>query len=258
MVLNLKLTQFIEGYGLLRKTCFLKKQQRKFDELHDEIKNIEEFLDNYDELNKDNKITKGQIKGIISKLKTKYKSLDKLECEEIYEIISDKYDQLSKKSRTEYPHKRSYVLPTSFGNVIRAFELYSYQVYGIDAIAVWTRIVQLAASDHKKSIEDAKSQVDFALNLFYISYFLLIEYIAMSLFTWTMPAKLVPFLLIFFVWAFYNIAIDSAKAWGEEVKAVFDLYRYNLLEKMGISGITKSSEKEKWEEINQLFLYWNK
>src|SRR5665647_3656619 len=53
MVLNLKLTQFIEGYGLLRKTCFLKKQQRKFDELHDEIKNNEEFLDNYDELNKD-------------------------------------------------------------------------------------------------------------------------------------------------------------------------------------------------------------
>lgn len=49
--------------------------------------------------------------------------------------------------------------------------------------------------------------------------------------------------------------LTSAKVWGEEVKAVFDLYRYNLMEQIKAFNI-KGNEREKWKKINWLFLYW--
>ena len=42
--------------------------------------------------------------------------------------------------RANWPPRRDLVLPTRFGNVIRAFENYANRVYGPDGIATWPRL----------------------------------------------------------------------------------------------------------------------
>lgn len=219
--INLQLIRFLEGYGLLQNSCFRNNQLNKFDNLVDQIESLSKEYDN----------------GIRDQKTT------------------EKYIELMNKYRTEYPSDREYVLPTSFGNIIRSFEVYSKKVYGIDAIPVWTRIFQVCATEHRKSINDDKAQVDFAVNIYYLMIVLTIQYMFFAIITFSMPLFWIPLIALFFAWLSYNLALTSAKVWGENVKSVFDLYRYDLLFKMGIKDIT--NEREKWENINQLFLYWD-
>lgn len=219
--INLHMVRFLEGYGLLQKSPLQNIHLDKFDKLMAKIECLSEEYDR----------GKGDAE------------------------TTQKYMELMNKYRTEYPSNREYVLPTSFGNIIRSFEVYSKEVYGLDAIPVWTRIIQFSTSEHRKCINDDKAQVDFAVNIYYLMILLTVQYLSFTFVTFSIPLFWIPLITLLFAWLSYNLALTSAKVWGENVKSVFDLYRYDLLLQMGIKDIT--NEREKWEDINQLFLYWD-
>ncbi len=55
----------------------------------------------------------------------------------------------------------------------------------------------------------------------------------------------------------YVGAINRAVAWGDQVKGVFDLYRWDLLKQLGYEQkpIDRSSERELWTEISKQIFY---
>jgi hypothetical protein len=157
-----------------------------------------------------------------------------------------------------YPKSRNEILPTAFGNAIRAFEVYSRARYGVDSIPAWSRIIAVVPDDKKDILNASKAQVDFAVNIIYLSIFALGGYLCFSYYTGSLYMILIPIMLLIIIWQGYSLAISSAISWGENVKAIFDLYRLDLLTKMGIETPGSSdSERECWREINQSFLYWD-
>jgi hypothetical protein len=254
MVTNLQLVKFLEGYGLLQKTPLLKYQQKKFGEIEDRITMIKNTLR---ECENENQETKAKLEKILKEEGVKEEDLETLKYQEMYLEIHKRYAKLLYIFGQEYPPYRQYVLPTSFGNAIRAFESYSCVVYGIDAVAVWSRIIQFASNDHKKSISETKAQMDFAVNLYFVLIIVFVEYLILAVITISIPSIWFPVVVFFFSWFSYKMTVNSAKVWGEDVKTVFDLYRYDLLRKMEILCVTKANEREKWEEISRMFVYWS-
>jgi hypothetical protein len=54
-----------------------------------------------------------------------------------------------------FPTEREFVLPTRFGNAIRAFEFYSKEVYGADSIPLWPRLATVVSKESLARLEDA-------------------------------------------------------------------------------------------------------
>jgi hypothetical protein len=50
------------------------------------------------------------------------------------------YDDLLIELVVQFPSEQRLILPTRFGNAIRAFEDYSRQVYGADGIPLWIHL----------------------------------------------------------------------------------------------------------------------
>ncbi len=83
----------------------------------------------------------------------------------------------------KFPDGIEWLLPTPFGNVIRAFEVYPRVVYGIEAIQGWNRLLAVIPKDYQDIIDNAKAQVDFWVNIGVLCVLSLFEYLALSIFS---------------------------------------------------------------------------
>jgi hypothetical protein len=69
---------------------------------------------------------------------------------------------------THFPSNEEYVLPTSLGNTIAAFEHYPSTRYGIDAVALWPRLIPiLQENKYIEFIAQQKAIFDFSLNMMF-------------------------------------------------------------------------------------------
>lgn len=67
---------------------------------------------------------------------------------------------------TFYPSNPADILPTALGNAIAAFEDYPYTRYGIDAVALWPRLVPiLKEKKYLEFVAEQKAHFDFMLNM---------------------------------------------------------------------------------------------
>jgi hypothetical protein len=155
-----------------------------------------------------------------------------------------------------FPDDERWLLPTAFGNTLRAFETYPRVMYGLEAIDGWSRILAVVPEDYRKLIDNAKTQVDFWVNLGFLSMILIVEYVGIAIYANSIRA----------VWLFALIVLSSLIApyrakrvaieWGDLVKAVFDLYRFDLLEAMHIDWPEdREEERELWTKISQSIIY---
>lgn len=115
------------------------------------------------------------IKSKIAELDSQYFS-----CYENGQEFSSRLNQKRAKLMIEvvqnFPDSEVWLLPTSFGNAIRAFEVYPRLMYGVDAIPTWSRLLTVIPVDYRKVIDDAKAIVDLWINLLFITTFIFIEY----------------------------------------------------------------------------------
>jgi hypothetical protein len=164
-----------------------------------------------------------------------------------------------------YPDVRGLILPTRLGNVIRSFEYYSHREYGIDSVEIWPRLVSVIPSDYAISIDDTKTTFDFMVNCSLLSVLL-----ASAIF---MAGLVYPSLLLSqsggFYWLlkiaafvslsyfFYRLSINRAEAWGLLIKSAFDLYRWELLKKLGYQQqlVKRSDERKHWGEVSRQAIY---
>lgn len=225
MVMNRPLIVLLEGYPFPWLN-FL--ELRRFDRLQQEIEDLRE-----------------------KRKKEREQSAASLETNNLYR-------DLSLLRRNRFPLERGWVLATKFGNTMRAFETYSQAVYGLDAIPVWNRLYLLLPDQARKTLNDSKATLDFFVNSYYLLWILVGQLLIYAAIQGAVPWLLlvpVPLALISLV---YRGAVSAAGIWGEGVKAVVDLYRYDLLEKLGVAiPATWEEERECWTKLSRTFLYWN-
>jgi hypothetical protein len=157
-----------------------------------------------------------------------------------------------------YPSTEGQVLPTRFGNAVRAFEHHALVRWGLSTVAVWPRIELLLSQQESAALTEVKSDTDFLVNASLLSYGVSLTLIASGIahgstpwYTWTL--YLIPFLVGY---SLYRIAVGAAIRWGSEVRSCVDLNRLELYERMGLRlPSTRKQEAEIANAINQCLLY---
>ena len=172
---------------------------------------------------------------------------------------------LMKDLAQKYPDTEDSVLPTAFGNALRAFEVYPRVMYGLEGIDGWPRILAVLPKDYRDLIDDAKAQVDWWVNLSVLSFLLLFEFWILVLCKWRLTLPwfymvldiAIPILILIFLnWIFLWRSISAAIGWGNFVKSAFDLYRLNVIDLLGVDSVSsRKSEQKLWKGFSQAIIY---
>jgi hypothetical protein len=173
-------------------------------------------------------------------------------------------DNATRDLNTYYP-KRSSVLPTALGNAIRSFENYPQWQYDMSAIPLWPRLVGVMDKDYAEAIDNAKSSLDFMLNLATLFMVLALSMLIAGLIFFNTLSTLLAWLqwlgeMIIFAglsrWL-YRQSIELAVAWGDMVKGAFDLYRGKLLIQLGYTWTPKTVDAERtlWQNISRRIIF---
>lgn len=151
------------------------------------------------------------------------------------------------------PSDLAAVLPTTLGNVLRNAERYPAYRYGLDAVVVWPRLYLVASDRALAGVASARSDVDLQATVCALSALYGVIAGAEALVTgrpWGM------FLLVFTVpmavaMVTYRAAVAAARVYGVQLKAVFDLHRLELLEK--VAPDLEGPEPDRWHSVQQLW-----
>lgn len=195
-----------------------------------------------------------RLQAEIDSLEERRKALEKLGQE--LDSKSDRRRTIAFRCRAEcFPYDEALVLPTAFGNVIRAWEVYPLVMYGVDAIPGWDRLVFIIPESVRPLINQDKAYVDFWLNVWILDILLLFEYVTLVMLTHESGS----------MWALASIpaafvasvkARDAAMAWGKSVKAAFDVYLPDLRRKLGLrADLTREEEREHWTMMSRAMAY---
>ncbi|MEX2498850.1 MAG: hypothetical protein WD397_08235 [Wenzhouxiangellaceae bacterium] len=184
------------------------------------------------------------------------------------QLLDEKYDdltqaqhsrraKLSQRLAQEYPEE-IHLLPTRFGNVIRAFETYPRIMYGLDDIPGWLRLLGVLPETYRVLIEDLKAMTDFWLNLRLITLLIAVLAIVFLVRGYGSPL-LVPAIIV--VWTLFDLLLsyasrDAAIQWGETVKAAYDVYLPKLREEMRLSEPTDADDEfRQWQSFSRAVIY---
>jgi hypothetical protein len=153
------------------------------------------------------------------------------------------------------PGFREQVLATRLGNVLRASEIYAFARYGIDSTVLWTRLRSLLNDETAEALQDAKIAMDFMLLMTLYAFAFTgwwFPYLAVTTDDW----RLVLLATIGFplAWLCYGTAVQSAIAYGQQIRVVFDLYRRDLLTALQLK-VPVEPEKERllWTDLSYFF-----
>jgi len=155
-----------------------------------------------------------------------------------------------------FPDKEYYLLPTSFGNIVRAFEVYPRVMYGLDAIPGWSRLLSVIPNEYKVLVDDAKAQVDFWVNIWLFALIVLGEYFVFVLNVSQIKSIWFPAVVVCLVIISYLRARSAAVQWGNLVKAAFDVFLVDLRNKLGFPNPSdKGAEQILWHRFSQAVIY---
>jgi len=151
------------------------------------------------------------------------------------------------------------LLPTGFGNVVRAFERQSRVRWGLNSISAWPRI-DLLLNDQEREIEaNHRGEVGFFLNGCLLGTVVGLLLLADLLIHQTVPAYwawayLIPFGLAY---GMYRASIGAAIRWGSVVKAAIDLHRLELYKLLGLREPVSFTEERDVlaPAVNRFLLY---
>jgi uncharacterized repeat protein (TIGR01451 family) len=177
----------------------------------------------------------------------------------------DSFDTLrsdtERRLTTEFPDRPGLVLPTRLGNVLRAFEQYPWTQYRMDAIYYWPRLVSVIPDPYATAIAGARTTLVFLLTLSFLTAVLAAATVAAGLvYLPPDPVKHAALPTAGFVFAsiwLHRRACDAALDWGDFVKSAFDLYRWDLLKKLGFQQQPRSREDERdlWSRITYQIVF---
>jgi hypothetical protein len=180
----------------------------------------------------------------------------------------DEFEKLDVwRAALEFPERMDLVLPTRLGNVMRAYERYSAVVYGIEAIVMWPRLMMVIPAEARESLRDAEALFYFSINMLLVGAITILTTVAMTIDALTRleatngadilawPVFAILAASLFFIWFSWIRLPDAARARGDQVKSMFDLYRKPLAKALGFDlPETEAEERNMWELISRRML----
>ncbi|GGN83889.1 hypothetical protein GCM10010112_62690 [Actinoplanes lobatus] len=156
----------------------------------------------------------------------------------------------------EFPIDETDLLPTRLGNVLRAAERYPAdpERYGLDAVFFWPRLYLVLPADVREQVDRCRGALDRAVLVAGLA--MLFPLAAVPVVAWSgggwrlwllgsAAAAVVAILA-------HRTAIDAALAFGEILRACFDLHRLTLLARFGlVHPETLEAERALWMALQQ-------
>lgn len=156
----------------------------------------------------------------------------------------------------EFPDREAWILPTAFGNILRAFEVYPRLLYGAESVVVWPRLLAIASDTQRRLVDQAKAHVDLWVNLWAVALLLLAEYLGLALVTGSTPLPFLPLGALLALPLASWAARYSALAWGTVVKSTFDIYLPELRERLELpQPASRREERTLWTGYSQAVLF---
>jgi hypothetical protein len=157
----------------------------------------------------------------------------------------------------EVPRDPALLKPTRLGNVLAAAEEYSYQLYRLDAVTWWPRLVTLLPESFRSQLDTALTPLLALLNLSMLLTFLALGGGASLLLTdkawWGVSVVLGGLVL---ARACYVAAANQAADYGQFVRVAFDLYRHDILKQMHVPVPDNLVEERLlWDALNAMVNY---
>jgi len=195
------------------------------------------------------------------KLINKIKGPCKEDCKEYCKL--DKFPPVEQeKSRklmielyTQFPDQKCLILPTRFGNAMRASEVYPRVMYGIESKAGWSRMLTVIPKDYRDLMDNQKAHIDLWVNVAFLGIGLILEYLyllGMAIFNRPIQTAiqswwiLVPIIIVIAIKGSTVFARNAVVDWGDYFKAAFDVYSPQLRKSLGFE-----LPKNRKEEIKQ-------
>jgi hypothetical protein len=198
--------------------------------------------------------------------------------EERLEQILDKHYQIAGTYDERYPANPDLILPTEFGNKLRAAEDHATQRYGFDGVLFWPRLIHVVPDSYKAMIDSTRNQLSFLVNMSILSAVFSFLCILAIPHTWWItdiagnsPAiatvfvgNIVKYLLaaglgVVLCGFFYNASMISLSSYTLAIRASFDLFRLDLLKKLEIERPGDfNKEFETWKNLNEMIVLGNR
>src|ERR1700749_372997 len=155
-----------------------------------------------------------------------------------------------------FPDQEGYVLPTRFGNIMRAFEVYSRVVYGLDSIPAWPRLVMVLPENVRSQIQDSRATLDFSVNLCAVSGLLTLLYVSFAIWFGETPCLAIfPAAVTVCAFAWFLMR-QSALQSGSQIKSAIDMHRGLLATQFGLHlPINIAEESKMWGAFSRMTLY---
>jgi hypothetical protein len=147
-----------------------------------------------------------------------------------------------------YPLDERQIVPTKFGNAIRAFETYGKTRFNLDSQTLWHELLAVTPKYIQEEIDSARSSVDFFVAFLYLSIAFgmaclilgIVEHLKIPLLLLSIPAFV---LSVVFHW----LAVRAIDAWSYPIHALVNLGRSKLAEGLGLQlPAALEDEKRMW------------
>ncbi len=151
-----------------------------------------------------------------------------------------------------FPRNSKMLKPTRLGNVLVSAEEYSYQLYRLDAVVWWPRLVSLIPETFRVQLDTSLTPMVTLLNLSIILVFIASGGGGILLFLkdwWLGVSVFMCGLLL--ARACYLAACHQALDYGQLVRVAFDFYRHDILKQMHITVPDNLVEERLlWDALN--------
>jgi hypothetical protein len=149
------------------------------------------------------------------------------------------------------------IMPTRLGNIIKAAELYPGDEgrYGMDAVFFWPRLYQVIPDSARNSLDDARTSMTLMLNICTLALVISAGAFIALVFWFVKPADAWWAAAgggAVAAWLGYRSALGPARVYGDLVRSMYDLYRGDLLAKLGFAlPATLAGEQELWQNLGE-------
>lgn len=190
---------------------------------------------------------------------------DRNKFKKLIDKIEDERTKVGQKISHDFPSYPYPVLPTRLGNIMRGFESYPWQQYNMAGVILWPRWRAKLDKEYAAAMDDAKTPLDFVLNISFLSAVLALAVLVVGL-LYPIPLAsrsvgiwwgLKILALAFVSYISYLLAISQTRGWGDMFKGAFDLYRWEMLKQLGYKRIPTNVTEERalWSSLSRQIIY---
>jgi hypothetical protein len=162
-----------------------------------------------------------------------------------------------------FPPSEDEILPTKFGNILKAAETYPMSRYRIDSVPIWPRLIHAMPNSYYSKVDETSNQLSFLMNCTILTFSYSLIALAASLYCITLSLFASSALPIS-AWIYFclfiislSIAVIFLRAaelvvtdYGLLIRSSFDLFRRDLLRKLELAPpLNLNDEQNLWEDV---------